>query len=217
MKTKLSFFCTHAQYGTFEKVVFETVLDKTFEDLYDAKEWLDLEIPTIFDDFGFDLVFEWIILGYKETDEDIKPVEIKDRITGKLTFEKKEKKVKEKIYKVEIPTSEPEVKPEPKKEYDSVWIDPFGKTYKIGFAMHNEFAAKWLEENDKDSYKKATTGRQYYYEVLQDKGWVRILGWTTMPTFVLPDTIRPKLKTAIREYCLTSGIPYLYFPDILKS
>ena len=54
----------------------------------------------------------------------------------------------------------------------------------------------------------------YHYELLQDKGWARILGWTKTPTIVLPDKITPKVKTAVKDYCLSYGLD---FPERLKS
>jgi len=98
MKTKLTFFCTHCQYGGFEKVIFETVLDgNPFESTYDAREWVDSKISKFCDKFDFELVFEWVVINFEETDEDIKPVEIKKTLTG-ILFLKGDKiqKIKEK-------------------------------------------------------------------------------------------------------------------------
>ena len=203
MKTKLTFFCTHCQYGGFEKVIFETVLDgKPFESIYYAREWVDSRISEFCDDFDFELVFEWVVMNFEETAEEISPVKIKKTLSGKLVFKgEKTKKVTE-------------VTPEPKKiDYASVWIDPFGKSYKVGIACHNTFASEWLFEHDKAAYE-TSYHNTYPYEVLQDKGWARILGWTKTPTFVLPAKIGPKLKTAVKDYCLSYGLD---FPERLKS
>ena len=209
MKTKLTFFCTHCQYGGFEKVIFETVLDgKPFESIYDAREWVDSKISELCDEFDFELVFEWIVMNFEETAEEISPVKIKKTLSGKLVFKgEKTKKVKPKLTKTEV---KPEIK---KIDYASVWIDPFGKSYKVGIAQHNEFASEWLFEHDKAAYKTAYHNT-YPYEVLQDKGWARILGWTKTPTFVLPTKIGPKLKTAVKDYCLSYGLD---FPERLKN
>jgi len=208
MKTKLTFFCTHCQYGEFEKVIFETVLDgEPFDSIYDAREWVDSNISELCDEFDFHLVFEWVIMEYEKTEEDISPVKIKDTFVGTLIF--KEKKVKKAKVKKAI-----EITPEPRKQYNSMWIDPFGEPYIMsGTAQHNEFASEWLKEHDIEAYKKSYHGT-YPYEVLQSKGWARILGWTRIPTFVLPDRIGPKLKTAIKDYCLSYGLD---FPERLKS
>lgn len=216
MKTKIIFFCTHFQYGQFEKIVFETVASDSFESSYDVRSWLDDQIPSIHHDFDLDLVFDWIVIYSGETEEDVFDIRIKDSIKGKLEFKKPRKKsVKPK--KV-IETPEVKLKVKPKKEYPSVWIDPFGESYQVGFAMHNEWAGDWLEKHDTESYKRVTRAfSRYYYEELQDRGWVRILGWSDPPSFVIPDKVTPKLKSAIREYCLSSDVAYDAFPDILKS
>jgi len=221
MKTKLTFFCTHCQYGGFEKVIFETVLDgKSFESIYDAREWVDSKISELCDEFDFELVFEWVVMNFEETTDDVSPVQIKKTLSGKLVFKgekiKKVKVKKTKTKKVKEIVSTPEPIPEPKKDYVSVWIDPFGKSYKVGFACHEEFASDWLREHDENLYEKGLggAGSKYHYEILQDKGWARILGWTKTPTIVLPDKITPKVKTAVKDYCLSYGLD---FPERLKS
>ncbi len=116
MKTKLTFFCTHCQYGGFEKVIFETVLDGTpFESIYDAREWVDSRISEFCDEFDFELVFEWIVMNFEETAEEISPVKIKKTFSGKLIFKgEKTKKVKPKLTKTKkvkvkevVPIQEP--------------------------------------------------------------------------------------------------------------
>lgn len=67
------------------------------------------------------------------------------------------------------------------------------------------------------SYESKRLSRKYNYEILQDKGWARILGWTDPPTFVLPNKITPKIKLALKDYCLASDVAYKDFPEILKS
>jgi hypothetical protein len=207
MKTKLTFFCTHCQYGGFEKVIFETVLDgNPFESTYDAREWVDSKISKFCDKFDFELVFEWVVINFEETDEDIKPVEIKKTLTGSLVFKG------DKIQKIKAKKST-EAKQELKRQYDSMWIDPFGKSYVVGIAQHNNFASEWLFDNDKESYE-TSYHNTYPYCVLQDKGWVRILGWTRTPSIILPIKIGPKLKTAVKDYCISNGID---IPERLKS
>jgi hypothetical protein len=219
MKTKLTFFCTHCQYGGFEKVIFETVLDgKPFESTYDAREWIDARISEFCDDFDFELVFEWVVMNFEETAEEISPVTIKKTLSGKLVFKgEKTKKVKPKLTKTKKVKVDPAPIPEPKKvDYASVWIDPFGKSYKVGFACHEEFASDWLRDHDTETVDRNDRKLfgQYHYEILQDRGWARILGWTKTPTFVLPTKIGPKLKTAVKDYCLSYGLD---FPERLKS
>lgn len=107
----------------------------------------------------------------------------------------------------------------PKKDYPSVWIEPSGEVHEVGFANHNEFADDWFEENDPEEFNRIHeeyTGK-YPYEHLQDKGWIRILGWTDPPSFVITARITPKQKTALRDYCMGNDVPYEAFPEILKS
>jgi len=220
MNTKLLFYCTHTQYGSFEKVIFETVLAGQIEDIDEAKEWLDLQIPSLFDEFDFSLVFDWIIIGYESTDLEVSDTKIISSKKGELVFDTPKKVRKSRTVKTKVETKakvEPEVKK--KREYQSVWINPSGETFKVGFACHNEFAYHWLKLNDKKLYHKADTkySHKYYYEILEDIGWARILGWTDPPTFSLPSTIGVKLKSAIREYCLSQKLDYIHFPEILKS
>lgn len=220
MNTKLLFYCTHTQYGSFGKVIFETILSGKIEDIDEAKEWLETQIPILFDEFDFSLVFDWVVIGYESTDLEVSDTKIIKTQTGELVFDapkkvRKPRTVKPKVVKKEEPE---EVKPK-KREYQSVWIDPYGKTYKIGFANHNEFACHWLKLNNKKLYHKADTiySHKYYYEILQDIGWTRILGWTDPPTFVISDKVTPKIKAAIREYCLSQKLDYIHFPEMLKS
>ncbi len=126
----------------------------------------------------------------------------------------KPRTVKPKVAKTEAtPVDKPK-----KKEYQSVWINPYGKTYKIGFAEHNNFACHWLRENNKEAYRHVTNSfNRYYYEYLQDHGWTQILGWTNPPTFVIPSRISPNVKNSIREYCISQKVSYEFFPEILKS
>lgn len=220
MNTKLLFYCTHTQHDYFEKVIFETVLAGSIEDNNEAKEWLDLQIPSLFDEFDFSLVFDWIVIGYESTDLEVSDTKIIKSIPGYLVFETPKKARKPRTVKSKTATkSKPEVKPEIKRrEYQSVWIDISGKTYKVGFANHNEFAGHWLKENDPVLYKHVNNSMgRYFYEALQDKGWIRILGWTDPPNFVLPNRITPNQKNALRDYCVSQKVSYEFFPEILKS
>jgi len=104
-----------------------------------------------------------------------------------------------------------EKKKKPKKEYPSVWIDPAGTSYRVGFAMHNEWAARWLRENAPE-YKH--DGYGYWYEELESRGWARILGWTDPPSFSLPERLGPKITRAIKDYCQGQGVKY---PDRINT
>ena len=171
--TKLTFYCTQCQQGIFEKIIFEIVLEGVwFKDLSDAKEWLnDPTIEAIYRDFDLDLVFDWVIMNYAITSEAPRPICDIKRIEGRLSFtQKRVLKPKETSSKYFLTPKEYSAKltllakakaelegkpaPPPKKEYRSCWIEPSGKTHWVGFAMHNEYAADWLERHDNIKYKK---------------------------------------------------------------
>ena len=56
------------------------------------------------------------------------------------------------------------------------WIDPKGKIYEVGFCMHNEFAEELLkkEMDTKTFYETCYGNGKYPYEILHDRGWVRV-------------------------------------------
>lgn len=224
MSTKITFYCTQLQYGSFEKITFDAIVPFEIDSTWDANEWMDEQISLIVDEFDLDTIFDWVVIHFAKTDEATSPIKMIHTVRGKIVFEDEMKpldfKPKSKYFKTpeefqEMLEFEPKTKP---KEYKSVWIDPFGVSYRVGFAGHNQFACEWLEENDPtaaEEYKQSFG--KYAYEILEDKGWVRILGWSTPPAFVIPTKVTPKLKNAIRDYCVSEGLPYEFFPEILKS
>jgi hypothetical protein len=221
MNTKLTFYCTHFQYGSFEKIIFETVTEDTFKSDYAARLWVDEQVPSYCDEFDLSLVFDWVVINYHETKDDVSDVKIIKTIGGDLVFAEPKKARKPRTVKPKTTvtvTVEPKVEEKVKKEYRSCWIDTSGKTNWVGFANHNDFACHWLKENDKVTYKKVknSLGR-YYTDALEEKGWIRILGWTDPPSFVLPDNMSPKQKISLREYCINQGVAYTAWPEILKS
>jgi len=236
--TKLTFYCTHFQYGRFEKIVFEIVIDEAIDSLADAKKWLNEDtIIAIYRQYDLDLVFDWIIIRYAKTSENVKNLHEIKRIDGQLIFPEKRtrkpkseseptsnyfltpdqyKKKLDRLAKAKALESGQPV-PSPKKEYRSCWIDTSGKTHWVGFALHNEYASNWLEKHDNAVYKKILTAfSRYHYEELEDRGWIKILGWTDPPSFVLPDNITPKQKQTLREYCISQKVAYESWPEILK-
>ena len=100
------------------------------------------------------------------------------------------------------------------RQYQSIWMDRSGVVYNVGFACHEEFAQDILDKRD----EKLDRSEHYYaYEVLQDEGWIRVLGWCDPPVFVLPDRITPSQKTALREYCQSQNVTFTAMPEILKG
>ncbi|MCK9574818.1 MAG: hypothetical protein WC979_02805 [Candidatus Pacearchaeota archaeon] len=227
--TKLIFYCTYCENASFYKAVFETVIeDTTFDSIYEARNWVDDQIPSLCREFDFQLVFEWVVLSFKKTNakpyDTILSVPV---IEGRLVFAKKRKKAtrKPKVAKTEG-TKElkkiEEVSIEVvRRTYKSCWIEPSGHVHWVGFACHEEFAADYLKDNcpelcDKYGFVEKQFGK-YHYEILQDMGWARILGWTDPPNFVLPDKMSAAQKRSVREYCMSENVDYAAWPEILKS
>lgn len=226
MNTKINFYCTCINDLNFEKHIFQVITEGVL-DYRDSKDWLNEMIPIICEEFDLILVFDWIIINCEENETNTTDVQLVNIIPGKLIFEddldqqtlilkaenyellKAINKFKEPIAK-EVPT---------KKDYESVWISIDGKTYIVGFAHHEEWATEYLSKHYPeffDDYGIKNT-REYSYEILQDLGWIRILGWKDPPVFVIPDMITPKQKTSLREYCIKNSLLYADFPEILKS
>jgi hypothetical protein len=116
------------------------------------------------------------------------------------------------ILKQQIIDTNKKVQVDKKQEYQSIWIDRSGNIYNVGFACHEEFAQDILNKRDVELEIE-----EYAYVVLQNEGWIRVLGWTDPPLFVLPEQITPKQKSALREYCQSQKIKYSAMPDILKE
>jgi len=101
-----------------------------------------------------------------------------------------------------------------KKEYESVWIKPNGDYFKVPFADHEKFARKWLDKNMTEEEQEAANikfnikERAYCFEILQEFGWCRILGWSDPPSIVLPKVLTPKLVKTVKTYCQNNGIKY---------
>lgn len=56
------------------------------------------------------------------------------------------------------------------------WIDQKGKIYEVGDCMHNDFAEELLRtEMDRETFHKTCYGQgKYPYEILHERGWVRV-------------------------------------------
>lgn len=107
-----------------------------------------------------------------------------------------------------------------KREYQSCWIDPFGERYDLPFAEHNRFASDWLDENMSEEWVEEHLHSRfstYAYEILQDLGWIRILGWNDPPCFVIPNKISVIQKSTLKDYCMGQNVDYSAWPEILKS
>lgn len=235
MNTKIIFSCIEVNHNGFTKIVFETILSgNSIHSISDANDWVDDNISKHYYDFELEYVLDWFVLLFEHTDNETKETEIIKTVNGKLIFEddddyhyyelgkvvheKNEVKHEIKKIKKEIKDKKNNQSTKKKKEYPSVWIQPTGEVHEVGFACHNDFASDWLEQHDKKTYEKVLNGlSSYYYEALQDLGWIRILGWSEPPIFVITGRVTPKQRITLKDYCLKNNVPYDAFPEILKS
>lgn len=241
MNTKLQFYCINIDHHSFTKIVFEVILPgDCIEDRSDAVEWVDNSISKHYNDFGLDVVLDWVVLSYEQTDELIKDTEIIETIDGKLIFKddidfhycelgkltSEKNKLNDEIMAIKKDLKKSKSKKEVKerKTYPSVWLEPGGEVHELGFAQHEEFASNWLNKNEPEIFEsrygfngESKYRKKYSHEILQDLGWIRILGWTDPPNFVITCRVTPNQRNSLKDYCLSTGIPYSAFPDILKS
>lgn len=241
MNTKITFSCANVTSSGIRKIIFEAITDEDIID--DAIGWVDNNVDYHYNEFDLDFVLEWNVVSCVETEEDVKDSEIINTINGHLFFEdsidwsyyrigkakfetslikKETRKIKKETKILNENTNR--LQPPRKKDYPSVWIDNIGETHYLNFAEHESFASDWLKENEpeifelKYSFNRETKyALKYAYEILQDLGWIRILGWADPPNFVITNRVTPKQKQALKDYCLNNKVPYHAFPEILKS
>lgn len=229
MNTKILFYCTNVSHDGFTKIVFETILSgDSIHSISDANDWVDDNISKHYDDFDLEFVLDWFVLLFEHTDAEPKETEIIKTVTGKLIFEDEtdyfyyelgkivheKNEIKREIKKLKKEVKDNKEKTNKKKTYPSVWIEPSGEVHEVGFAGHNQFASEWLKENEPDIYENSS---YYFYEDLQNLGWIRILGWNDPPNFVIIGRVTPKQRNALKSYCLSNDVPYHAFPEVLKS
>ena len=219
--TKINFYWTYiASNGDIRKAIFEVIIKgRPFESINDAKEWEDTETADIMKVYGPDdgnIILDRIVTNYTNTTKAVIPIYLKKLLPGRIVFtdlQAQNRRLKRQIEKLKEPKKLPKPKIE-QKQYTSCWIDPSGEQFDMyGVAQHNEFASEILETRYKMTLENFVDDNRYPYEILQDKGWVRILGWTEPPTFVLPKSLTVKAKLAVKDYCLYEKIS---FPERLK-
>lgn len=231
INSKIIFCCNSVDRGGFAKIVFEAILPgDSVNSIEDANGWMYNNISKHYFDFDLDFVLDWFVLLFEPTNDNPKETEIIKNVKGKLIFEddidyfyynigkikSETKKIKQETKKLKKEIKKSKEKDENKQRRDpSIWVDPIGTEYEVGFANHEQFAQDWLQENDIETWKNQKS--RYGYEILQERGWVRVLGWTTPPTFVVPSKITPKQKTILMEYCVKNNITGNDFPEILKN
>lgn len=221
MNTKYTFYCTYFEYGKFYKTIYEKVLKR---DDYINNTLIEYLSNKIYNYYISGEIFDLVIIYKEKTDKEVSDITLIKTVEGRLIFDDDTNyqlmKIKSENYNTlkEIEKLKTEQKVLEKRNYSSIWIDPFGESYNVGFAEHNEFASKWIRENlGKEIWQQILHSYgTYFYEVLEERGWIRILGWTDPPTFVY-NSINPKQKETLREYCVSNDVPYEAFPKILKT
>ena len=234
MNTRIVFTCINIASRDIIKYAFETIIDEVLEDTWGADEWVENNVSKHYDQFDLSLVLDWAVVLCEPTDADVKETELIKSDVGHIFFEDsleytyyrlgkaqiETKILKDRTKKIKKETAKLRKQPEKKptrKEYQSVWIEPSGEVHEVRFAGHNDFAYHWFEQNEPDEVKDILKSNKYFYEALQDKGWIRKLGWVDPPSFVIPNRITPKQKTALRDYCMGNDVKYEFFPEILKG
>jgi len=205
---ELTFYLTGNRDRKFQKLIFSVSID----DLEDGFDWIDENIDRIYKKYEFDYIYDHIILNTTKTDKTIELTLI-HTIDGKLSFEQHLSKEEIQLLIDENDTLKNEnfnlrkenaiLNKKLKKDYPSMWIDPLGKSYVVGFSCHNKFAIEYLDEHDYD-----IDCDDYPYEMLQNLGWTRILGWCDPPSFVIPKDVSKKVKSMIKDYCLDNGCDF---------
>jgi len=259
MKTKIIFYLTTYEQGHFSKCVFECIVDEIFDESWEVEDYIDSQLSNIINEFILDVIFDRIIIDYKEiksnnigirllrtekgtlqfeTNEltkdtivktiksdktDIKDIEreykiLREKVEKKLlVLDKKEIELlqfENELLRKDLKLRQEELDKSKivKKDNMSCWIDLSGTVYEVGLAEHNSFASDYLEELIGNEALIDYHG--YPYELLQEKGWIRILGWTDPVSFVFANKITPKQKQAVRDYCANERIG---LPEELKS
>lgn len=242
MNKLIRFYCVTINNGSLLKIIFEAIVSN--HDIEGDCEWVDININKHCNDFSLDLVIQWGLISTNDTHFDVCDTKIIETINGHLFFEDSvdwqyyrigKNKVETSLIKKETNKIKREtnklkdkLKNVPplsnKRDYESVWIDQSGNVYDVGFAGHESFASDWLMSNRPDIFEtkfsfgdKTEYSDMYSYEILQNLGFIRILGWSDPPNFVLPNRITPKQKQALRNYCISNNLIYGNFPEILKS
>ena len=214
--TEINFYWTTFTNREFSKYIFNVIV-KGELDKYEVSDWIDSNSSEIYNKFYLETVFEHVVMNYTYTDK--KPTEVKNIkvIPGKLVFEdnldQEILKTKGDIYDINKEIKKNKEEPKEEKKYPSVWIKTDGTRQEVGFAEHNSFAINYLKENYPKKYQEYQDSNKYAHEILEDMGWIRVLGWAKPPKFVI-SKLNPKTKKAIKDYCQQYGVPY---PERIKD
>jgi len=104
----------------------------------------------------------------------------------------------------------------------NAWVSPTGRVFEVyGFAKHNEWAEKFLEDKWlksgrlknawelHDEIDKEAGWSSYPYEVLEKWGWVRVLDWETSSgvQFIYDKKPNKRQLRALFDFCTERKIP----------
>ena len=214
MNTKLKFYITFFGGHNFRKSLFECVVAQEMTSDDDVNDWLDNNMLTIMDVANAETVFDRVILSFKPVK--IKKIGIKEVETlfGRLIFIDEETKdlnktisllrenaslLEENARQVKIIEKLDEQRV--RKTYPSCWVEPNGTVHTVGFGGHSKFASEYLL-NDR-TLSDYPNSDKYAHQILEDMGWIRILGWKDPPEFHFnPNSKKtPKQIKAVKEYC----------------
>jgi len=132
---------------------------------YSLDNWKVLKV----EETNFDVTLEPIVLNKNlQSKEDIERHKHFENVTARFVKNLKKNKVKKNNFDDNYLKS---------LKGQNCWIDPGGKVYKLyGFAQHNSFAIEYLQ-NEGFKHNDLEFG-QYHYEVLEKRGWIRLLWWS---------------------------------------
>lgn len=237
MNIKVNFSCIEISQGDITRYDLEVIKDFNFDHF---SNYLDNNIPYICDLFDFNLVLDWKVNKYEETLDIPTEITLVNSCSGKIIFDDdiNQKilegksiildKIKELAHlkKMDYITLEylnknqeiKQVKEIIKKDHASCWINLSGEVFYVDFAEHNSWAYEYLKENNTELFDDLGISLKNSwkdpYVILEESGWIRILGWRDPPCFSLPDRITPKQKQSLREYCIKEELKYSDFPEI---
>lgn len=106
---------------------------------------------------------------------------------------------------------------------DNAWIEPDGTVHEVKYMGHNEFASDLLKkEMNDDEWDHHCDSHNYPYEILHERGWIRLMTWRSRKTRALgncttllhtmTDTMDPsttaKQRSVLRNWCKINKFKY---------
>jgi len=215
MNTKLKFYITYfSDSRSFRKSLFECVVAQEMTSDDDVNDWLDNNMPTIMDMANAETVFDRVVLSFKPINTQKIGIKEVETLFGRLLFVDEETKDLNKTISLlrenaslleenarQVKIIEKLDEQIVKRTYPSCWVEPDGKVHVVGFSGHSKFASEYLL-NDR-TLSDYPSSDKYAHQILEDMGWIRILGWKDPPMFCFNPKSKktPKQIKAVKEYC----------------